>query len=180
VSEPVTVIVTRTVKAGKVQEFEEWIQGITGAVKKFAGYMGSNVIRPDSPSLEYVVIFRFESYESLEKWQKSHERKAWIEKVAPLVEGEPKVEVQAGLEFWFTPRPGARPAPKHKMALVIIPVISALLLTLVPLIRQATEGLPDIVRTVAGVAIMVVLMTYVIMPAITRAIAPWLYKKSLA
>ena len=179
-SEPVTVIVTRTARAGRVQEFEQWTQGIIGAAKEFAGYMGSNVIRPDNASLEYVVIFRFDSYANLERWQRSQERQAWIEKVAPLVEGEPKVEVQAGLEFWFTPRPGARPAPRYKMALVLIPVISALLLTIVPLIRQATDGLPEILRTVAGVAIMVVLMTYVIMPAVTRAIAPWLYKKSLA
>ena len=63
------------------------------------------------------------------------------------------------------------------MALIVIPVISVLLLTLVPFIQQATEGLPAILRTVAGVVILVLLMTYVIMPAITRATAPWLYKK---
>jgi antibiotic biosynthesis monooxygenase (ABM) superfamily enzyme len=183
VSEPVTVIVTRTAKAGKVQEFEEWMQGIIGAAKDFSGFMGADVIRPDNASLEYVIVFRFDSYARLEKWQRSPERQVWIEKGRVVVEGEPKVEVRTGLEFWFTPannRASAGPAPRYKMALVIIPVISVLLLTLVPSIQQATEGLPVLLRTVAGVVIMVLLMTYVIMPAITRAIAPWLYKKSLA
>ncbi len=176
VGEPVTVIVTRTARAGKVHEFEEWMQGIIGAAKGFAGYMGSDIIRPDSASLEYVIIFRFASYASLERWQRSEERRGWIEKSKAVVEGESRMEVRAGLDFWFTPRAG-RVAPRYKMALIVIPVISVLLLTLVPFIQQATEGLPAILRTVAGVVILVLLMTYVIMPAITRATAPWLYKK---
>lgn len=176
-NEPVTVIVTRTAREGKVHEFEEWMQGIIGAAKGFAGYMGSDIIRPDSASLEYVIIFRFDSYAALERWQRSEERRRWIEKSNAVVECESRMEVRAGLDFWFTPRAG-RVAPRYKMALIVIPIISVLLLTLVPFIQQATEGLPTILRTVAGVVILVLLMTYVIMPAVTHAIAPWLYKKS--
>ena len=155
------------------------MQGIIGAAKGFAGYMGANVIWPDPARLEYVIIFRFDSYGGLERWQRSEGRRGWIEKSCAVTEGEPLMQVQAGLDFWFTPRAGSRAvAPRYKTVLIVIPVISILLLTLVPFIQQATEGLPTILRTVAGVVVMVLLMTYVIMPALTRVIAPWLYNNN--
>ena len=47
---PVTVIVTRKAKKGKVKEFEEWLDGIIHEGMKFDGHMGVNVIRPSDQS----------------------------------------------------------------------------------------------------------------------------------
>ena len=80
-----------------------------------------------------------------------------------------------GLEFWFTPT--GRP-PRYKMAAVTIAVITALLLTLFPPLEGLMQGLPDALQTLIGVSIMVLLMTYVVMPAATSALRPWLYRKS--
>ena len=118
------------------------MQGIIDAAKGFAGYMGSDIIRPDSASLEYVIIFRFDSYAALERWQRSEERRGRIEKSKAVVEDESRMEVHAGLDFWFTPRAG-RVAPRYKMALIVIPVISVLLLTLAAiwLVNQHRQSL---------------------------------------
>lgn len=177
--EPVTVIVTRTAKAGRIAEFEEWMEGIIHAAMKFPGFMGINVIRPQNPAKpEYVMVFHFDTYENLAKWENSDERRQWAEKSRPVVEGEPRIERRTGLEFWFTPKSAGLPAPpRHKMAIVLVAVISALLSTVLPLIQLATEGLHPALRLVIGVAIMVLLMTYVVMPAVTRILRPWLYKK---
>lgn len=54
--------------------------------------------------------------ESLQKWERSQERKKWLEKSKDVIEGERKVEMQSNLELWFTPRGtnGSRPAaPPH-------------------------------------------------------------------
>ena len=194
-AEPVTVIVRRTAKAGRIAEFEEWMQGIIHAAMKFEGFMGVNVIRPqdsDGPA-EYVIIIRFDSYQNLAKWENSKERHEWAKKSRVVAEGEPRIERRTGLEFWFTPTPttttastptslgSARPQtpPRYKMAMVLVPVIALLLATVFPLIQMATEGLHPAVRLVVGVGIMVLLMTYVVMPAVTRLLRPWLYKKEL-
>lgn len=183
-----------------MKEFEEWMEGIIHAAVRFDGFMGVNVIRPGpgGADLQYVIIFRFDSRENLDRWECSQERKKWLEKSGPVVEGDARVEVRTGIEFWFTPSAGnnndsdgaacksrqeeeegeEKKALRYKMALVIIPVITALLATLAPLVRQATEGLPEALRMLMGVAITVLLMTYVIMPALVRALSPWLYKKS--
>lgn len=177
--EPVTVIVTRTAKAGKIVEFEQWMEGIIHAAMKFEGFMGINVIRPqDLARPEYIIIFHFDTYENLAKWENSKERREWAERGRAVAEGEPKIERKTGLEFWFTPslrKPEA--PPRYKMAIVLVVVISSLLATVLPLIQLATETLHPALRLVIGVIIMVLLMTYVVMPGVTRILRPWLYKK---
>jgi heme-degrading monooxygenase HmoA len=95
---PVTVIVTRKARKGKIREFEEWMDAITHEAMKFEGHMGVNIIRPsDFANPEYVIILRFNTYENLTKWEKSEIRKEWLEKSKDVTEGEPKTEIQTGL-----------------------------------------------------------------------------------
>ena len=181
---PVTVIVTRKAKKGRIREFEEWMDGISHEAMKYEGHMGVNIIRPAHAlsDPEYVIIFRFNSYENLTKWENSEVRREWLKKGNDVTEGDPIVEKQTGLEFWFTPRSGAVPPaspPRYKMALVVTVIIFALVSALLPQIRQATMGLPILVSTFAGVVTMVLLMTYVIMPLVTKILNPWLSKKRL-
>jgi antibiotic biosynthesis monooxygenase (ABM) superfamily enzyme len=64
------------------------------------------------------------------------------------------------------------------MVIVTIPVISILLLTLVPQIRVLTEmlSIPYVIGLVIAIIILVLLMTYVIMPLLTKLLRSWLYK----
>ena len=181
---PVTVIVTRKAKKGKIKEFEEWMDGVSHDAMKFEGHMGVNIIRPTDASSnpEYVIIFRFNTYDNLKKWENSEIRKEWIRKSKDVTEGDPKTEIQTGLEFWFTPRsaPEQRSVPpRYKMAMVTTGIVFVLLSTLIPQVRQLTIGLPVLFSTLVGVIIMVVLMTYVVMPFVTRLLRPWLSKKRL-
>jgi uncharacterized protein len=193
---PITVIVTRTAKKGRIKEFEDWMDGIVHESLKFEGHLGVNVIRPVEQSRpEYVIIFRFNTLDNLLKWEKSQARKDWLEKSKDVVEGEDTVQKITGLEFWFTPRsphrakleannnedssPPVNVPPHYKMAIVTVGIIFVLLNTLLPPIRQLTEALPLLLSDLLGVIIMVLLMTYLIMPSVTRLLKPWLYKKKL-
>ena len=69
------------------------------------------------------------------------------------------------------------PPPRYKMTIVMTGIIFVLLNILVPVIRQLTIGLPNLLSTLVGVAIMVLLMTYVIMPLLTKLLRPWLTEK---
>jgi uncharacterized protein len=190
-SKPVTVIVKRIAKKDKIREFEEWLSGISKEVSRQEGSMGIDIIRP-SPNgsskskSEYIVIFRFNSYENLEKWEKSPIRNEWLQKSRKLAEPDYDVQKMTGLEYWFTPyfkdesSPliPLQPPPRYKMVIVTIPVISILLLTLVPQIHFLTEmlSIPFPIRLVIALTITVLLMTYVIMPLLTKLLKPWLFK----
>jgi antibiotic biosynthesis monooxygenase (ABM) superfamily enzyme len=73
-----------------------------------------------------------------------------------------------------------RPPPRYKMVIVTIPVISILISTLIPQIHILTGmlSIPPQIRLVIAITISVLLMTYVIMPLITKLLKPWLFKKS--
>jgi antibiotic biosynthesis monooxygenase (ABM) superfamily enzyme len=183
---PVTVIVKRIVKKDKIREFEEWLSGISKEVSRQDGSMGIDIIRPTEKESrpEYVVIFRFNNYDNLAKWENSSIRNEWLQKGRELVQSDPDVQRLTGLEFWFTPYtskssysvPVISP-PRYKMAIVTIPVISILLLTLVPQIHLVTEMLfiPYSIRLVIAIIVIVILMTYLIMPLLTRLLRPWLF-----
>jgi antibiotic biosynthesis monooxygenase (ABM) superfamily enzyme len=66
------------------------------------------------------------------------------------------------------------------MVIVTIPVISILLTTLVPQIHTLTEMLSIHfqLRLFIGITITVLLMTYLIMPLLTKLLRPWLFKIS--
>ncbi len=91
--------------------------------------------------------------------------------------GDPKVLRVNGLEAWFVlPEvPNVLPPPKWKTAIVsaigIYPVISMMPILLKPIIN----GLPAWLATLVSIAIMMPLMTWIIMPQITRLFKPWLY-----
>jgi uncharacterized protein len=190
-AKPVTVIVKRIAKKDKIKEFEEWLSGISKEVSRQEGSMGIDIIRP-SPNVnskskfEYVVIFRFDSYENLAKWEKSPVRNEWLQKGRKLAEPDYDVQKMTGLEFWFTPyfkdesSPliPLQPPPRYKMVIVTVPVISILLLTLVPQIHFLIEmlSIPFPVRLVIALTITVLLMTYVIMPLLTKLLRSWLFK----
>ena len=190
-SKPVTVIVRRIAKKDKIKEFEEWLSGISKEVSRQEGRMGIDIIRPtpnasSKSKFEYVVIFRFNSYDNLAKWEKSPIRNEWLQKGRKLVEADPNVQKMTGLEFWFTPyfkdesspMIPLQPPPRYKMVIVTIPVISILLLTLVPQIHFLTEmlSIPFPIRLVIALTIIVLLMTYVIMPLLTKLLKSWLFK----
>lgn len=66
------------------------------------------------------------------------------------------------------------------MVIVTIPVISILLTTLVSQIHTLTEmlSIPFQLRLFIGITITVLLMTYLIMPLLTKLLRPWLFKIS--
>jgi antibiotic biosynthesis monooxygenase (ABM) superfamily enzyme len=110
----------------------------------------------------------------------------WLQKSRKLAEPDYDVQKMTGLEFWFTPyfkdesSPliPLQPPPRYKMVIVTVPVISFLLLTLVPQIHFLTEmlSIPYPVRLVIALTITVLLMTYVIMPFLTKILKSWLFR----
>ncbi len=173
---PVTISISRRVKPGKEQQYEQWVQGITAEAVKFPGHMGVNVIRPTPPSTEYVTIFRFDTYEHSMDWEESAIRAEWLARMAGITEGEDAVQKATGLEFWFSlpELPATHPSP-HKMALVLLVVVFVLVLAINSLLGPFVSDWSMPLRVFVAVFLQVMLMTYVVMPRVTRLLKSWLY-----
>jgi Na+:H+ antiporter, NhaA family len=63
--------------AGREQEFEAFLDGITGAAAKAPGFVSSRVFRPRGNNRDYRMVVRFDSTGNLHRWKESDERRAW-------------------------------------------------------------------------------------------------------
>jgi antibiotic biosynthesis monooxygenase (ABM) superfamily enzyme len=122
-------------------------------------------------------LFRFDHASNLQAWEDSEERHHWLRQSRPLLQEEEKVHVLTGLETWFTlpSKPGEPAPPRYKMVVVtwlgVFPVVTVIF----SVFGQWLNMLPTLVRTLVFTAVMVTLMTYVVMPRMTRLFSSWLY-----
>lgn len=174
---PVTVVVRRKVRPGREADYEAWLDRLTkGVAEHFAGYLGAEFHRP-GPGGAFRSVFRFDTLDHLEAFERSDFRARMLAEAAPIFVADAVWERMTGLEFWFDPPPGTtlpQPSP-HRMALVLIAVVSALVLVLTLLLGPVIAGWPLLLRVLVLVTIQVALMTYVIMPRLTPLIARFVY-----
>src|SRR5687768_4659367 len=175
---PVTAVASRRVKPGREREFEEGVSGILAVANTFPGYLGSEVLRPSDPEDdEYRIIFRFDHASNLHAWENSEERHHWLRQSRPLLHEKEKVHVLTGLETWFTlpSKPGEPAPPRYKMAIVTWLAVFPVVAVIFSLFGQWLNLLPTLLRTLVFTVVMITLMTYVIMPRMTRLFSFWLY-----
>ena len=177
---PVTTTVTRRVKPGHEASYEDFLEGIIAAASRCPGHLGVEVFRPESGSGgEYRVVYRFDSGEHLRAWLDSGEHEAWLQRAEPHVMGPMRTQFVTGLETWFTlpGRPGTPPPPPYKMALVtwvtIFPLITLVVIVIGPLFKD----LALVPRLAITTAVTVPIMTWLVMPRVTRLLRGWLYPR---
>jgi antibiotic biosynthesis monooxygenase (ABM) superfamily enzyme len=97
-----------------------------------------------------------------------------------LTEGDPRIDELTGLEGWFaTDDAPALPNPgKVKMAVAtflgVYPVSTLLGLAVAPYLRP----LPPLLASAIMAAFIVCLLTWVVMPVVTRLLHPWLFPEA--
>jgi uncharacterized protein len=179
-NDPIHVAIIRTVKPGCEAAFEQALHEFVRRSLSLAGQMGVDIIRPapGSGSRQYGIIRKLADRTALAEFRTSPEYLEWNQIAPDLTEGSGKVEELCGLESWFTlPGQPLRALPQWKMAVAtylgVVPVIMFLSLTLGRLIQNWNFVLNNIVFN----AFVVALLTWVVMPLITRALGGWLQNK---
>jgi hypothetical protein len=181
-NEAVTVIIRRRVKPGREADYEAWLQRLQAQARALPGYLGVTTQRPAAAGVrEYVSAVRFDSLANLRAFESSALRRRHLAEVQPLVDGDAVWEELTGLEFWFSAPPGTVvPQPSRpRMAAVMIVVVFGLVLAIGSLVNAALAPLPfevpSPIRLLLTIAIEVALMTWWLMPWLTRRLAPWIY-----
>lgn len=133
----------------------------------------------DTENLEYRVIFKFDRMSNLRRPEESEVRQQWLKRAEPLTLGLPDTQTLSGLETWFA-LPSQRaivPPSRYKMAIItwlaIYPLISIINILFAPILNP----LPLLLRTLLLTVVLVSLMTYVVMPQMTKLFTKWLYPK---
>ncbi|MEI6444846.1 MAG: antibiotic biosynthesis monooxygenase [Nostocales cyanobacterium ELA583] len=179
----VTAVISHLIRTGREEGYEEWIKGIGPVAKTFIGHLGVNIIRPQQGvRQEYVIVLCFDKKENLQTWLNSEERSEWMERAKPLIQEQEDVQVMTGLETWYDlpKRTQKSPPKRYKMMLTtwlgvfLTLVIVKSILVLIPFFLP----LPDLLKSLILTGIVVWILTYFLMPQLTRLLAKWLYSKS--
>jgi hypothetical protein len=175
----VTVVVSRQVRSGREADYEAWLQRLLHEAAGFPGYLGANIQRPAPGGREYTSVFRFDSVENLRAFEQSEVRRRALAEVVDYVEADAVWRKLSGLELWFTAPPGAVvPQPsRFRMALVMIVVVYLLVLSLGQLVALVLGDTPQPLRLLVTITVEVFLMTYLLMPRLTRWLARWIYPR---
>jgi len=169
---PIHVAITRKVLPGKENEFREALQRFMGESFTHDGVHGASIISgPEGDVDREIGILRtFKNKQERDAFYQSEHFKKW-EEYASTVTEQPVYRELNGLEAWFR-SPGA--PPRWKMALItlcgVFPVSVLLNLVVAPWIRP----LPLPARLFITAIAMVGILTWLVMPLLTRSFKKWL------
>jgi antibiotic biosynthesis monooxygenase (ABM) superfamily enzyme len=171
---PIHVAITRRVRAGCEAKFQQALREFFQTSFGHGGVLGATMIvpPPGSDSREFGILRTFADEKERDDFYASPMFKAWEERCRPLTDGDWSYRELHGLEAWF--RSPHAPPPQWKMVVAtflgVFPLAMVLNVTLGPLIRD----LHFVLRNAVFNAAVVVLLSWAVMPVVTRLLHRWL------
>ncbi len=180
------VVIVRHPKAGQEQAFRAWAEGIHQVMATQPGFQSYQAVPPvDGESRDWFFVFTFDSPENLRTWLHSDTRAHWQALSLPLTEGPGRTRVLSGMEHLF-----GLPSPEESDPPAVWKLAAATELGLAPTVFFVGLGLMQLSfyarwgrgglrggwwQVLLSTALCVSLMTWVVMPLLTRLLRPWLF-----
>lgn len=172
---PVKLVLERRVAPSSSKAFEGLVTELVQSAARSASLEGSSVFSTSAG--DYVVLLRFANQSDLDRWHGAPDVADLLRRIDSIAVGADHTLVRSGLETWFSLPgfPSAHgPPAKWKMAIVtwcaLLPQVIALGFIVPPL--------PFPFGVAISTAIPVAMLTWVIMPRLTRLLSRWLYPAS--
>lgn len=176
--EALTVVVSRRVKKGHTEAFEAVMGDFIAFAMAFPGHLDIQVLRPGGrEGRDYTVVDRFQDEASRRAFTAAPAYHEWMAKLSALTETGPNIEEIGGVAGWFTlPEfPRAAPPPRIKMAAITFLGVYPLTSILPGLVKGILPGWHPLAHNVVVTGFVVGLLTWVVMPNLTRLFSRWLY-----
>jgi antibiotic biosynthesis monooxygenase (ABM) superfamily enzyme len=172
---PIHVAITRCVRPGCEAEFQEALREFFRDSFGHSAVLGATLLvpPPDSASREFGILRTFRDERERDAFYASPLFHAWEVRARQLTEGEPVYRTLHGLEAWF--RAPASPPPRWKMAFVTFAGVYPLTSLLPPFFNGLLAPLPPLLINVVTTGLIVALLTWAVMPLLTRLFRRWLH-----
>ncbi|PZO41129.1 MAG: antibiotic biosynthesis monooxygenase [Pseudanabaena frigida] len=179
-SDPITLVISEVVEPNLIEEYEDWTKGINQSAQQFEGFMGVEVIRPrDRQYPEYVVIVKFDNYEHCKDWLTSSVYRQWMQRSQEFISTRSQQHQPSGLELWFTLPKSTLPSPPqpayYKQVIIGVIAVYPLILLANLILNPFLQGLPALLGLLISVIFISMLLTYPVMPYLTKILSFWLY-----
>ena len=173
-----TAVLSRRVRPGQEGPFQRWAEAFAQALTASPGCLSCQII-PPVPGIQpdWVFVSEFREPASLRAWIDSETRHQWLAAAAPMVENTGELRVISGLEslFGLLPPGEAAPPPVWKLAVVTLVGLYPTVLLSWLCVAPRLQPVPLLVRALLSSLFTVGLMTWGVMPLVTRLFRPWLF-----
>ncbi len=171
---PIHIAITRRVRPGCEVEFQAALREFFQASFGQGGILGASMLTPPpgSNSREFGILRTFANEKERDAFYESPMFQAWEERAKTLTEGELEHRELHGLEAWF--RSPHTPPPRWKMAMATLLGVYPVSLLIGIVLSATLKQLPLPLNLLAVSAIIVTMLTWVVMPLITRLLHGWL------
>lgn len=176
-NQPVHVAITRTVKSGCEASFEKAVLKFFAQSQEDSSTLGAQLLRPlpGSQNRTYGILRSFGSEGDRKAFYRSEQFQRWQNEVAPLVEGDYSRRELNGLEAFFNDPNRILEPPLWKMAVVTWLGVWATVFAVSSLGgRWLLSGLPFWLAVGIETLAVVAILTWGVMPKLTRWMKPWL------
>jgi uncharacterized protein len=181
IPDEVTVVWSRRAKPGCEAALGNVIDRLAKAMAEAPGYEGVATLRPHAghPPI-YTMVAHFASQADLDAWVSSEVRGRLYAEAEEVSIGGLNVQQAAGLEAWFQMpgQPLVVPPPRYKMAIITWAAIFPLLVLANLIAAQLLSWVSPLVRLIPVSVALIALMTWVVMPRMTKWFRFWLYPEA--
>lgn len=169
---------TWKLKPGREGELDRVAEQILAAAERTEGHLAGTVLH-EPGSREFQVVHRFTDERALTRWMGSPERRSVHPAIEEIADREGKIQHLTGLEGWFQ-ESGAgtatmRPPPRWKMWMASLAGAYPLVVLFQWLVVPELSSLPLLLRAAVFPLVILTVMTYAMMPFVTRVLHRWLY-----
>jgi antibiotic biosynthesis monooxygenase (ABM) superfamily enzyme len=183
-AEMVTIVVSHPVNPADQGAFLAWQDRVTDAERQFPGFRGAELYRP-VPGVqdEWTALYRYDSEEHACGWLESDERQRLLREGERFKEFELH-RISSPFGSWFAPPSsqggkggeGGEQAgpPNWKTGLSVLVALYPTVVLLTLAISEIWPGGPLWATLLVGNICSVSLLTWVVMPVVTRALRFWL------
>lgn len=167
------ILILRQVRDDRREDFEEAVRNWIPQAIQFPGHLGVFMLTPPPGSDEYGALLRFHDEDSWKHFSSWEPYCNFLASIRPMLAAEPRTETLHGLEAWFRPRM-VPPPPRWKMACITYLGVLAMVWLASRTVNLAMPDAPGWAAYLLINAIVVVGLTWAVMPGLSRVFGEWL------
>lgn len=164
-------VVSRIIKPGCEAAFEAAMREFAAICRAWPGHQELRFLKDNSDPSAYTVVTSYADEASRRAFTSSGTYQEWMQRLGELSDGPIRIVEHHGLSGFF-PAPGTAGPPRWKMAVVTFLAVWPLSTLIGHWVRPL---FPAWIQGPASSALIVVSLTWVVMPFLTRAARPWLF-----